>query len=53
MCQYEDDIAPILETTKNLYKDLITVAKDSDSGEIKPISTVLKVEIIKDAKGSD
>ena len=35
MCQYEDNIKEYLECIKGLYKDLVTVAKDPDSGEIK------------------
>eukprot|EP00352_Strombidinopsis_acuminata_P007428 CAMPEP_0176361816 /NCGR_PEP_ID=MMETSP0126-20121128/18009_1 /TAXON_ID=141414 ORGANISM="Strombidinopsis acuminatum, Strain SPMC142" /NCGR_SAMPLE_ID=MMETSP0126 /ASSEMBLY_ACC=CAM_ASM_000229 /LENGTH=136 /DNA_ID=CAMNT_0017717517 /DNA_START=354 /DNA_END=764 /DNA_ORIENTATION=- len=53
MCQYEDDVGPVLDVTKNLYKDLVTVAKDPDSGEIKPISQVFKVEIIRDTSGNN
>jgi hypothetical protein len=31
MCQYDSNIADYLECTKTLYKDLISVAKDSDT----------------------
>lgn len=35
MCQYDDDATEYLTQTKNLYKDLVTVAKDTETGEIK------------------
>lgn len=41
--QYEDNIEPYLNTTKACYKDLVTVAKDTDSQEIKCFSQVFKV----------
>ena len=35
LCQFEDDVKKYLEVVKNVYKDLITVAKDAETGEIK------------------
>jgi hypothetical protein len=35
MCQFDDDVTEYLAQTKNLYKDLIAVAKDQETGEIK------------------
>ncbi len=35
MCQFDDEVTDYLAQTKNLYKDLIAVAKDQESGEIK------------------
>lgn len=35
MCQYEDLATDYLNITKHLYKDLVSVGKDQDSGEIK------------------
>ncbi|XP_020651668.3 cilia- and flagella-associated protein 300 isoform X1 [Pogona vitticeps] len=43
LCQYEDDLGPYLETTKALYKDLVSVQKDPETKEINIISTVFKV----------
>ncbi|XP_015280002.1 PREDICTED: uncharacterized protein C11orf70 homolog [Gekko japonicus] len=43
LCQYEDDLGPYLETTKALYKDLVSVQTDPETKEINIISTVLKV----------
>ncbi|CAH2225405.1 Hypothetical predicted protein [Pelobates cultripes] len=43
LCQYEDAIDPYLETTKSIYKDLLSVRKDPDSQEINIISSVFKV----------
>ncbi|XP_054829127.1 cilia- and flagella-associated protein 300 isoform X2 [Eublepharis macularius] len=50
LCQYEDDLGPYLETTKALYKDLVSVQKDPETKEINIISTVFKVSAY-DARG--
>uniref|UniRef100_A0A670YBG2 Cilia- and flagella-associated protein 300 n=1 Tax=Pseudonaja textilis TaxID=8673 RepID=A0A670YBG2_PSETE len=42
-CQYEDDLSPYLETTKLLYKDLVSVQKDPETKNINIVSTVFKV----------
>ncbi|CDW85539.1 UNKNOWN [Stylonychia lemnae] len=46
ICQYEENLKEYLDLIKNLYKDLITVAKDQDSGEIKIYSHVFLVEAV-------
>ncbi|XP_029920417.1 cilia- and flagella-associated protein 300 [Myripristis murdjan] len=43
LCQHEDAIDPYINTTKQIYKDLISVQKDPEIKEISVISTVLKV----------
>ncbi|XP_054461362.1 cilia- and flagella-associated protein 300 [Anoplopoma fimbria] len=43
LCQYEDSIDPYISTTKQIYKDLISVQKDPETKEISVVSTVLKV----------
>ncbi|XP_072518755.1 cilia- and flagella-associated protein 300 [Salminus brasiliensis] len=43
LCQYEDVISPYIEAAKNIYKDLVSVQKDSDTKEIRVVSTILKV----------
>ncbi|XP_028255812.1 cilia- and flagella-associated protein 300 [Parambassis ranga] len=43
LCQYEDTIEPYISTTKQIYKDLISVQKDAETKRIGVISTVLKV----------
>lgn len=43
MCQFDDSITEYLESTKELYKDLIAVAKDPDTNEIKPLSLIFKI----------
>ncbi|KAF3707479.1 putative protein C11orf70 -like protein [Channa argus] len=43
LCQYEDTIDPYISTTKDMYKDLISVQKDPETKKISVISTVLKV----------
>ncbi|KAJ3252872.1 hypothetical protein HK103_001117 [Boothiomyces macroporosus] len=45
LCQYEDVLEPYLHATKNIYKDLITVAK-SESGKLKVASLVYKINDI-------
>ncbi|KAI9088306.1 hypothetical protein DFS34DRAFT_627130 [Phlyctochytrium arcticum] len=43
LCQYEDEITPYLDVTKKLYKDLISVVKDSGTGQLRVASRVWKV----------
>ncbi|KAM4701396.1 cilia- and flagella-associated protein 300 [Discoglossus pictus] len=43
ICQFEDEIDPYLETTKSVYKDLMSVQKDPETKHINIISTVFKV----------
>ncbi|XP_025070472.1 uncharacterized protein C11orf70 homolog [Alligator sinensis] len=42
-CQFEDVLDPYLETTKALYKDLVSVQKHPETKEISVTSTVFKV----------
>lgn len=46
MCQFDDNAKEYLDVVKNLYKDLITVAKDPDTGDIKVHSQVFLIEAI-------
>ncbi|XP_031451735.1 transcriptional coactivator YAP1 isoform X4 [Phasianus colchicus] len=43
LCQFEDVLGPYLETTKALYKDLVSVQKNPETKEISIISTVFRV----------
>ncbi|NXO03041.1 CF300 protein, partial [Rhinopomastus cyanomelas] len=43
LCQFEDVVGPYLETTKALYKDLVSVQKDPETKGISIISTVFRV----------
>ncbi|XP_069505776.1 cilia- and flagella-associated protein 300 [Ambystoma mexicanum] len=43
LCQFEDMIGPYLETTKSVYKDLVSVQKDPETKAINIISAVFKV----------
>ncbi|NXU57202.1 CF300 protein, partial [Turnix velox] len=43
LCQFEDVVGPYLETTKAIYKDLVSVQKDPETKEIRIISTVFRV----------
>ena len=36
-----------MEATKDLYKDLICVAKDENTQEIKPMSHIFKINAVK------
>ncbi|KAM6317084.1 cilia- and flagella-associated protein 300 [Aegotheles albertisi] len=48
LCQFEDVVTPYLETTKALYKDLLSVQKDPETKEIRIISTVFRVSAYDD-----
>ncbi|XP_034016043.1 cilia- and flagella-associated protein 300 [Thalassophryne amazonica] len=43
LCQYEDTIDPYISATRKIYKDLISVQKDTETKKISIVSTVLKV----------
>ncbi|XP_001366122.2 cilia- and flagella-associated protein 300 isoform X2 [Monodelphis domestica] len=43
LCQYEDILDPYLETTKMIYKDLVSVIKDPQTKNIRVSSVVFKV----------
>ncbi|XP_050389358.1 cilia- and flagella-associated protein 300 [Patella vulgata] len=43
VCQFEDNIQPYLDITKQIYKDLISVQKNSESKELNIISSVYKI----------
>ncbi|XP_072180338.1 cilia- and flagella-associated protein 300-like [Diadema setosum] len=44
VCQYEDSITPYLDTTKSLYKELVSVQKDPSTKELRITSSVFKVK---------
>ncbi len=50
MCQFDDSITQYLESTKQCYKDLVAVAKDPDSQEIKPLTLVFKIGTVSGAE---
>lgn len=43
MCQFEEEVAEYLNCVKGLYKDLVCVAKDSETNEIKVKSFAFKI----------
>ncbi|KAM9320435.1 cilia- and flagella-associated protein 300 [Gastrophryne carolinensis] len=43
VCQYEDAINPYLDTTKSIYKELLSVQKDPETKQINILSSVFKV----------
>lgn len=52
MNQFDDDVTEYLSLTKNLYKDLIAVAKDQETGEVKTQSFVFRVSSISQSSGA-
>jgi hypothetical protein len=46
MCQPQDQIERYLEVTKEFYKDLVTVYRDSKSGEVKISGKVFQLNSI-------
>ncbi|XP_064838566.1 cilia- and flagella-associated protein 300 isoform X1 [Oncorhynchus masou masou] len=50
LCQYEDTINPYIDTTRTIYRDLVSVQKNPESKEISVVSTVIKVSAL-DASG--
>ncbi len=46
VCQYEDSVAPYLEHTKNLYKSLVTVKRDSETQKVFIDSQAIEVKCI-------
>ncbi|XP_013418162.1 uncharacterized protein C11orf70 homolog [Lingula anatina] len=49
VCQYEDEVKPYLDMTKNIYKDLVSVQKDPSTKELKVVSQVLQVTASNDS----
>ncbi|ORY36014.1 hypothetical protein BCR33DRAFT_491664 [Rhizoclosmatium globosum] len=44
LCQYEDEIGPYLDATKKIYKDLISVTKDRETGKLAVSSHVFQIK---------
>ena len=53
MNQFDQSITEYMEATKLLYKDLISVAKDEATDEIKPMSMVFKVNSVTTSNGTN
>ena len=51
MNQYEQSITEYMEATKDLYKDLVCVAKDENTNEIRPMSMVFKINSVTTSTG--
>jgi len=47
--QYEDKVEQYMKITKSLYKDLVTVVKDQDTGDLVVKSHVYEIGAIKGA----
>lgn len=50
--QFEQSITEYMEATKDLYKDLVCVAKDETTNEIRPMSLVFRVNSVTTTNGS-
>lgn len=50
ICQYEDNVNEYLKNTQLLYKDLVTVFKDSETGEVKVGSHVFEIKMFDDTE---
>ena len=46
VCQYENNIGEYLKVVKALYKDLVVVAKDGDTQEVKCFSQAFRIDSI-------
>lgn len=44
--EYEDDIQPYLDVTKTIYKEIVSVQKDSETQTIRVVSPVFKIEAL-------
>ncbi|XP_068121042.1 cilia- and flagella-associated protein 300 isoform X2 [Hyperolius riggenbachi] len=44
VCQFEDMVDPYLDTTKSMYKELLSVQKDPETKQINIISSIYKVQ---------
>ena len=49
MCQFDDTVTDYLTCTKELYKDLVVVAKDQDTAEIKSLTLAFRIDSVKGA----
>jgi hypothetical protein len=47
MCQFEDYIAPYLDTTKKIYKDMLAVRKNDETGKIEIVTQVFELRAAK------
>uniref|UniRef100_A0A667HY58 Cilia- and flagella-associated protein 300 n=2 Tax=Felidae TaxID=9681 RepID=A0A667HY58_LYNCA len=52
LCQYEDVLNPYLETTKLIYKDLVSVRKNPQTKKIQITSSIFKVTAYVSVKGN-
>ena len=43
ICQFEDEVTPYFSATQRLYKDLVSVYKDGESGQIKISSHAFQI----------
>lgn len=51
MNQFEQSITEYMEATKDLYKDLVCVAKDETTNEVRPMSYIFKITQLHSTNG--
>ena len=49
--QFEQSITEYMEATKEMYKDLVCVAKDETTNEIRPMSMVFRINSVTTTNG--
>jgi len=47
MCQFEDYVEPYLQTTKKVYKDMLAVRKNDETGKIEIVSQIFEIRAAK------
>lgn len=47
MCQFEDYIEPYLQTTKKVYKDMLAVRKNDETGKLEIVSQIFDLRAAK------
>ena len=50
--QFEQSATEYMEATKDMYKDLVCVAKDENTNEIKPMSMVFRINSVTTSNGA-
>lgn len=46
LCQQEDNVGPYIETTKNAYKDLLSVRPNRNTGKVEVASSVYQINAV-------
>lgn len=51
-CQFEDSLEPYLDTAKKIYKEMLSVQKNTSSGNIEVSSVVYRIKSIESQSGT-